>query len=68
MSFMAKLCSRQIVAIAPVTTEELALLGPQFKRAYAVDETPCFGELLYAIDEADRDIRQSRNAGMPPAT
>ena len=59
---------RHIVAIALVTTEELALLGPQFDRAYAVDETPCFGELLYAIDEADREIRQMRNVEMPPVT
>jgi hypothetical protein len=58
--------SKQIVAIALVTKEELQLLGPQFNRAYPVDETPCFGSLLQAIDEADREIRQRRNAPMPP--
>jgi len=60
--------SKQIVAIALVTSEELRLLGPNFDRAYPVDETPCFGELLRAIDEADREIRQARNAEMPSAT
>jgi hypothetical protein len=32
-----------------------------FMRAWAVDETPCFSELLRAIDEADREIRRSRS-------
>lgn len=55
-----------IVALALVTRKELDLLGPQFDRAYPIDETPCFGELLHAIDLADRQIWQERdkaNAG-----
>lgn len=50
-----------IVALALVTREELDLLGPQFDRAYSVDETPCFGELLHAIDVADRRLWQERD-------
>jgi hypothetical protein len=51
----------KIVAIALVTREELRSLGPTFDRAYPVDETPCFTELLVAIDEADREIWRARD-------
>ena len=47
----------RIFAVALVTEAELELLGQGFKRAYRVDETPCFGELLAAIDDADREMR-----------
>lgn len=53
--------SKPIVALALVTQEELASLGPLFSRAYPVDEVPCFGELLHAIDLADRQIWQERD-------
>lgn len=49
-----------IVALALVTQDELRLLGPQFDRAFPRNETPCFGELLAAIDEADRELRRKR--------
>ena len=52
---------REIVAVALVTREELALLGPAFSRAYPVDQTPCFGAMLHAIDLADRHIWQERD-------
>ena len=51
----------KIVAVALVTQEELRLLGPAFDRAYPVDETPCFGELLAAIDAADREVWLDRD-------
>lgn len=47
---------QRIVAVALVTRDELSLLGPNFRRAYPVDQTPCFSELLRAIDEADRAL------------
>ncbi len=50
----------RIVAIALVTQPELELLGPSFIRAYPVDQTPCFGELLQAIDDADREVWRER--------
>ena len=46
----------RIVAVALLTEEELRALGPTFIRAWPVDETPCFADLLRAIDEADRAI------------
>jgi hypothetical protein len=44
-----------IYAVALVTRSELNKLGPAFARAWPVDQTPCFGALLAAIDEADRE-------------
>lgn len=52
----------QIVALCLVTQPELELLGPSFLRAYPIDEAPCFGELLQAIDEADRQLWRQRDA------
>lgn len=51
-----------IIALGLLTQRDVDRLGPTFKRIYAIDETPCFGELLAAIDEADREIRQARDA------
>lgn len=52
-----------IVALGLSTLTDLALLGSTFERAYRVDETPCFGDLLQAIDEADRAARLIKRGG-----
>jgi hypothetical protein len=52
----------RIVALGLLTQQELDSLGPSFNRAYPVDQTPCFGELLSAIDEADRKLWRERDA------
>jgi hypothetical protein len=52
---------KQIVAVALLTGEELALLGSSFTRAYPVSEAPCYGALLAAIDDADRDLWRQRD-------
>jgi hypothetical protein len=44
-----------IYAVALVTRGELNKLGPSFARAWPVELTPCFGDLLAAIDDADRE-------------
>jgi hypothetical protein len=44
-----------IYAVALVTRSELNKLGPVFARSWQVEQAPCFGELLAAIDEADRE-------------
>ncbi|MFS0738189.1 hypothetical protein ABC347_14190 [Sphingomonas sp. 1P06PA] len=51
----------RVVAVGLLTASDLQRLGSGFKRAFRVDETPCFNELLRAIDEADRDIRRERD-------
>lgn len=50
----------QIVAVGLLTQNDASLLGPSFERLWPVDETPCFGGLLQAIDEADRQLRCAR--------
>jgi hypothetical protein len=52
----------RIVAIGLLTGKDLKALGPSFGRLWPIDETPCFSQLLQAIDEADREIRRERDA------
>lgn len=52
----------QIVAVGLLTQDELQLLGAGFKRAWSVDESPCFQGLLEAIDDADRELWRARDA------
>jgi hypothetical protein len=49
---------RKIVAVGLLTQRDVDLLGNGFSRLWPVDETPCFTDLLQAIDEADRELRQ----------
>lgn len=55
----------RIVAVGLLTQRDLGLLGPTFARAWPVENTPCFGELLRAIDGADREIRRERDHERP---
>ncbi len=48
----------RIIAVGHLTRPDLERLGPTFTRVWPVDETPCFSELLRAIDDADREIRR----------
>jgi hypothetical protein len=47
----------RIIAVGLLTRADLNILGPTFTRAWPVDETPCFSQLLRAIDDADRELR-----------
>ena len=51
----------RIVAVALVTQEELDRLGTAFRRAYPIEDGPCFAGLLQAIDEADRELWRERD-------
>ncbi len=46
----------RIVAVGLLTRQDLDLLGPTFNRAWPVEETRDFNELLRAIDNADRKL------------
>ena len=50
----------RIVAVGLLTQGDLNMLGPTFDRVWPVEEAPSFSELLRAIDEADRQLQQSR--------
>ena len=52
----------RIVAVGLLTQREVELLGHGFSRLWPVDDTPCFGDLLKAIDEADRNLKTCRHA------
>jgi hypothetical protein len=45
----------RIVAVGLLTQEHLDVLGTSLRKVYRIDETPCFPELLEAIDQADRE-------------
>ena len=49
---------KKIVAVGLLSQRDVDLLGNGFSRLWPVDETPCFTDLLQAIDEADRELRQ----------
>lgn len=51
-----------IVAIGLLTEQDLSLLGSGFRRAFRVDDTPAFDELLAAIDEAEQKAERMRAA------
>ncbi|MFL6759549.1 hypothetical protein [Sphingomonas sp.] len=57
--------SERIVAVGLLTQRDLSLLGPSFDRVWPVEDTPSFNELLRAIDQADRDLRE-RNRRLQP--
>ncbi|MEO7751235.1 MAG: hypothetical protein ABIS09_07935 [Sphingomicrobium sp.] len=46
----------RIVAVGLLTQRDLGRLGESFNRVWPVEEAPNFGELLRAIDEADRSL------------
>jgi hypothetical protein len=49
----------RIVAVGLLTQREVELLGHGFSRLWPVDRTPCFTDLIKAIDEADEQLRQA---------
>ena len=50
------MAKERIVAVGLLTQREVELLGQGFSRLWPVDDTPCFQDLLQAIDEADREL------------
>jgi hypothetical protein len=56
----------RIVAIGLLTEDNLDALGPSFTRAWPVDETPCFMDLLQEIDEADGAPRSEPDSNRMP--
>jgi len=53
--------AERIIAVGLLSESDLDRLGKSFTRLWPVDETPCFGRLLQAIDEADRELRRERD-------
>lgn len=57
----------RIVAVGLLTQAHLDMLRHSLKVVYPIEETPCFPDLLRAIDEADRDHwrEQDRQRDLP---
>lgn len=53
-----------IYAVALLTRSELTSLGPAFERAWPVEKAPCFGDLLAAIDDADRSFWRREDSAL----
>ena len=60
------MANERIVAVGLLTQRDVELLGHGFSRLWPVDETPCFTDLLQAIDEADRDLQKHREMECGP--
>ena len=52
----------RVIAFGLLTKNDLDRLGSNFSRAFPIEETPCFGGLLAAIDEAEREHWRERDA------
>ena len=52
----------EIVAVGLLTRADIELLGTSFNRLWPVEEVPGSGELLAAIDDADRKYWRSKDA------
>ena len=50
--------AERIVAVGLLTQREVELLGHGFSRLWPVDETPCFTDLIDAIDKADEQLER----------
>lgn len=50
----------RIVAVGLLTQREVEMLGHGFSRIWPIDDTPCFEDLLKAIDKAERELKRPR--------
>jgi hypothetical protein len=60
------LAKERIVAVGLLTQREVELLGNGFSRLWPVDDTPCFQDLLQAIDEADQELSKAHEEQLKP--
>jgi hypothetical protein len=56
----------RIVAVGLLTQRDLTVLGPTFDRVWPIEQMPKFGELLRAIDDADRKLSERKNKAAGP--
>lgn len=59
-----------IVALGLLTQQNLDQLGSSLQKLWPVNDAPCFGGILSAIDDADRVYWETRDqeAPVPSAT
>lgn len=52
------MADERIVAIGLLTSTDVERLGATFTRLWPIDQSPDFGDLLIAIDEAEARFRR----------
>jgi hypothetical protein len=62
------LAEERIVAVGLLTQRDVEVLGHGFSRLWPVDQTPCFTELVEAIDQADEELKRSHKLKMEQPT
>lgn len=60
------MAEERIVAVGLLTQREVELLGHGLSRLWPVDDSPCFTELIKAIDEAERRLKEDKAEGLGP--
>ena len=58
------MAEQRIVAVGLLTQRDVEVLGNGFSRLWPVDQTPCFTDLLQAIDDADEELKRSHDLKM----
>lgn len=58
------MAEERIVAVGLLTQRDVEVLGHGFSRLWPVDQTPCFTDLLQAIDDADEELKRSHDLKM----
>jgi hypothetical protein len=53
--------NERIVAVGLLAEPDLQPLSKCFIRAFPIDEVACFGKLLLAIDDADKELLRERD-------
>lgn len=53
--------AERIVAVGLLTQTDLDVLGQGFRRAFRIDDEPCFDDLLAAIDAAEERRKMPRD-------
>lgn len=55
------MAQEKIIAVGLLTQRDVDALGSTFDRLWPVDNSPCFPQLLQAIDDADRELWRARD-------
>jgi hypothetical protein len=51
----------RVIAVGLLTERDVQVLGQGFNRLWPVDDTPCFSQIIQAIDEADRQLWRAKD-------
>lgn len=58
------MADQKIIAVGLLTQDDVDRLGSTFQRIWPVQDAPCFSQLLRAIDQADRELREEHSSSV----